>query len=487
MAGMTLLNAFVIENGRAYKVDLYNKKLCIEENTQYSMIIGPNGVGKSCLLRAIIDFWFDYDDYKEYGKITLYRRIHTTRFIIKELTYSLRDKIIRISRNGRRFSCKIEDNDGNIIDDELPTTPNIIAVHYGLFDRFPIKSRKKNRDFYKYVGAKAASNFITANNVVTQILSTLCNIENTNIEENLKLVFMKMGYSPQIRITAKTKKARDHEKISLDGLKQQIQQMINRQNSFFNSAYNKVRDYNETQWQELYCTYELIRRDTNFGILLNWENIGELKKHIMIYRNIYLLKQLLQVDDIDYVFYKDGVGISSNLLSSGELNMLGTVVSIASLVGNDNNIVLIDEPELSQHPNWQMGMISQLNEILADFSCHFIITTHSHLLVSDLPIGMSCVIQMEHNEEGLTTRMIESDTYGWSAEDTLLRVFHTTTDRNKYFGNMVADLLQHIGNNDISRTEVEYQLEFITQVSKHLHDNDPMKLIVETIIKAYQE
>lgn len=486
MRGMTLLNTVVIENDRAYNVDFYNKKINVEDNMRYSMIIGPNGVGKSCLLRAIIDFWFDYDDYRERGKILGYNS-RSSRFFIKELTYCLEGKRISISRNGRRFLFKLWDNDGCILDDEYVSIPNIIAVHYGLYDRFPIKTKKRNRDFYKYVGAKASSNFITANNVMTQILSTLCSIDNIEVEQRLKFVFEKMGYSPQIRIRTTAKKARNVADMSLESMKMQIQRMINRQNSFFNSAYNKVKDYDETQWMQLYGTYELIHGTDTFDLLLNWDNIGELNKNTMIYRNIYLLKQLLLVDSIDYVFYKDGEEISSNMLSSGELNMLGTVISIVSLVGNGNNIVLIDEPELSQHPNWQMGMISQLDDILADFSCHIIIATHSHLMVSDLPLGKSCVIQMEHNGEGLFTRMIESDTYGWSAEDVLLQVFHTTTDRNKYFGNMVADLLQRIGNNNISQAEVETQLEFISMVSKHLHDGDPMKLIVETIVNAYKE
>jgi len=133
-----------------------------------------------------------------------------------------------------------------------------------------------------------------------------------------------------------------------------------------------------------------------------------------------------------------------------------------------------------------MGIISLLNDVLRDFPCHFLIATHSHFLVSDLPMDSSSVIQMDYNkEQGLISRLIEEDTYGWSAEQILLQVFNTSTDRNIYFADIIGKLLERIKDNNISRDDVEKELMFIKRVSEHLHDIDPMKTISKTILDAF--
>lgn len=67
-------------------------------------------------------------------------------------------------------------------------------------------------------------------------------------------------------------------------------------------------------------------------------------------------------------------------------------------------MVLIDEPEISQHPNWQMQIIDMLDKCLSDSKCHFIIATHSHFLVSDLPNYKSSVTYLYQEKVTLSLR-----------------------------------------------------------------------------------
>ena len=49
-------------------------------------------------------------------------------------------------------------------------------------------------------------------------------------------------------------------------------------------------------------------------------------------------------------------------MSSGEFNMLATIVSVAS-VAEKNVLVLMDEPEISLHLNWQQKLIETILEL----------------------------------------------------------------------------------------------------------------------------
>lgn len=167
--------------------------------------------------------------------------------------------------------------------------------------------------------------------------------------------------------------------------------------------------------------------------------------------------------------------------------MLSTVLSISAATNDSHTLILLNEPELSLHPNWQMTLIDNLDRALRDKVCHLLIATHSHMLVSDLPMKRSAVIQMEKDESGnLHATTIPGSTYGWSAEEVLLKVFKTATDRNRYFGERIGKLLEQMGNNTISPNDVKMELKELQEISIHLSDVDPMKMVLDTIVKTYR-
>ena len=86
----------------------------------------------------------------------------------------------------------------------------------------------------------------------------------------------------------------------------------------------------------------------------------------------------------------------------------------------------------------------------------------------------------------LLAKMIGCSTYGWSAEEVLLKVFKTATDRNRYFGERIGKLLEKMGNNSIRPSEVSDELKELQEISIHLSDIDPMKTILNTIVETYK-
>jgi predicted ATP-dependent endonuclease of OLD family len=173
----------------------------------------------------------------------------------------------------------------------------------------------------------------------------------------------------------------------------------------------------------------------------------------------------------------EGQKIDLRSMSSGEIQILTSLLSLASVV-KDNSMILIDEPEISLHPNWQMQYIDLLNKIFkSSRSCHFIIATHSHLLASDIPIESSAILSLKRDLKlDLVSELLDS-TYGLSAENILYNVFGVASVRNFYFESDINRLLDLISNKSKSKNEIQ---KLITKFRKFkIHSNDPLSVIIK--------
>jgi predicted ATPase len=77
-----------------------------------------------------------------------------------------------------------------------------------------------------------------------------------------------------------------------------------------------------------------------------------------------------------------------NHLSSGEQIMFAQLLQISFYLHADENLLFIfDEPEVYLHPNWQKNYLNEVITLLQKFqrNNHFIFTSHSPFLLSDIP------------------------------------------------------------------------------------------------------
>lgn len=107
-------------------------------------------------------------------------------------------------------------------------------------------------------------------------------------------------------------------------------------------------------------------------------------------------------------------------LSSGEL---GTLLRFTKLVTEieRNSIVLIDEPELHLHPSWMISYIYRLKKLFKNYNCHFIIATHSPLLVSNL--NSDDIVILKKTQKALKVEKVEVGTFGVEIDEILSQVF----------------------------------------------------------------
>lgn len=445
----------------------------------YSVLIGCNGVGKSTLLKEMVDFFVDLHAYINNLK---QKMSSANKARLKGVKYHIDGVCCEVIRIGRTFLTKI---DNRFLASKKLRVPSIVACNFGAFDKFPVQkvngSSQTRYDvpYYKYVGAHVNGNMISSSAIAFRLLFALKENMDDRQRQNLSSILDFIGYDHTITLNYSIVLKSKKNGSVYDHVFQHMQ--IDKEYSKLTPAQrsNKVKEL-----YDFYKNREFAKQPTcNYNIDIDKNSLAENEDLNYIYK----LKQYDLVQTASVVFYKNGKQIASEEMSSGEFAMLSMVLSISTAASDSHTLILIDEPELSLHPNWQMTIIDNLDRALKDQVCHLLIATHSHMLVSDLPMNRSSVSQWEKDEDGnLIANRIGENTYGWSAEEVLLKVFKTATDRNRYFGERISKLLEQMGNDTISKGAVADELNELQEISLHLSDVDPMKMVLNTIIDAYK-
>ena len=446
----------------------------------YSVLIGTNGAGKSSLMKEIVDFFIDLHSCVNDPEPKL---TGANKGRLKGISYHIDGVEIGIVRIEKGFAAIVDGHFRNLKELRFPS---VVACHFGAFDKLPTQTvngasqTRYDAPCYKYVGAHVNGSMISSSAITFRLLFALNEKMDDRQRSNICSILDFIGYDHRISLSytlvLKAKK---------DGsVKENITKRVEKDREY-SRLNSKEKNEITTQLYNFYKTKTSTGNarhdyDIDFDKTTNSGSLEELQY-------IYKLKQCDLVSTTNVIFHKQGSDITSEEMSSGEFAMLSTVLSISAAANDPHTLVLLDEPELSLHPNWQMILIDNLDRALKNQVCHLMIATHSHMLVSDLPMKRSNVTQIEKDNQGnLSATTISESTYGWSAEEVLLKVFKTATDRNRYFGERIGTLLEKMGNNTISPKEVKNELNELQEISMHLSDIDPMKQILNTIVETYQ-
>jgi predicted ATPase len=193
------------------------------------------------------------------------------------------------------------------------------------------------------------------------------------------------------------------------------------------------------------------------------------------------LRQLGMISSPEIQLKREG-GYSLQESSSGEYHFFSSIVGLMATVKPTNSLVIIDEPEISLHPNWQMKYLTFLRELFSHSeyaTCHILVATHSHFLISDLKGDSSKIIGLKR--AGREIEIIELpkgiDTFGWSAEEVLYSIFNVRSTRNSFLEYDLTKLVTMINRSSREFQEIK---RILTKVSTLvLSENDPLKIIIE--------
>jgi hypothetical protein len=112
------------------------------------------------------------------------------------------------------------------------------------------------------------------------------------------------------------------------------------------------------------------------------------------------------------------------------------------------------------------------------------IATHSHFLISDLPLGRSHVVHFrEGRKSEIAVEYIEEETHGLSAEDILLNVFDMPSTRNYYLSRNISEALELVAQGKTSSEKYHKLVSSFKRFLPNLKDVDPLKDVIKTLLE----
>ena len=472
-----------------------------------SLVIGLNGSGKSNLLRAIIDIFRELSDYKPKGE----RHAHIHGFFhisymldgfVYEFTNCRDINAIPIKDEARTTYYFIK-NGEPCSASELPLPGKILASSIMLTDKYLVLGKSQKFDLYTYLGVRRTASVAGTRTYVKKTVEYIVNsIERESFIQELKdiLLFLDMKESCLINYEVKSKKDIFHSTFST----QTLIDFYENYGADYNSKPENEKSYAWFGYQ-YYLTIKdqkgLIEAIATFCKKVT----GKMKQkkkgsptQIISYdifdsntltKDFELIQHLYKLDLLSFpniVLQKESERFDFEDSSSGEANFVSSVLGILSNA-EQNSIILIDEPEISLHPNWQMKYVSSLKKMLQQFkSCHIIIATHSHFMVSDIKSETSATIgitfqnildpKTKENRKNYIGTSLEQNTYGWSAEEVLYSIFSVRSVRNYFLEQDLTKLLGLIGQGSKNKEEIGALIQRIEKMP--VSENDPLKEII---------
>lgn len=452
-----------------------------------SLIIGVNGAGKSRALGIITEIFgaLQSESIKrslKYDKYVL-RYYMGGNFIEVEIV----DRQIMIHKN----NVLVDNNNLNL---EQFLFPNkVLALSFMVNDKFIFNPSQDSR--YMYLGLRAASNAVWISTLNNKVAENILNLANGDkLWKIMHAIAEYLDISAKIKISFEFKNnivSRDNKekKDTIDWTNELKSRAgdLSEQNTYRKDSIKRLNDNDYKELSDFLSKSFQENDSIQFDLLIeetsNKNDIDIIQKK---YRLVKLLRDFDFVKNISLSIMKNGEWFSFDDASSGEKNILYSVFAIESNI-EENSIILIDEPEISLHPNWQMKYIGFLKKLFKNYSsCQFVIASHSPYLVSDLDINSSSLILADIKNGTYVSQNIEYSTYAWSVENILYNVFHVRTTGNAYFEMDLREIISYMREDN--REKMPRIKELYDKLSKYtFREEDPLCKILDEVEEYIQK
>ena len=479
------------------------------ESFYSSVLIGSNGTGKSYILRTIIDIFrelhFAITEPKNKrftsGRYNIIYGLEGDVYQYSNIkTFKLSDQP-QFEVAGEEPRTFLKKNDIDISINAAIIPERILASSIMLWDRFPVIS--KDDEFtkeYNYLGIRNENSPSTAGTkqlirkTVEHITSSAIRVDGEQFLNSLRELLVDLRYEKKLSISYVPKYRFMFWKKDLN-YDSFCDMFTNWQKNFTS---RKTEPWGKRYFDKIKENRKLIEQLIEFmnGVnLIPYGSGGRLFEYDILSdysltNSFFIIEHLGKLDLISapsIKFYKANAKFELSKASSGEVQIITALIGILATI-KENSLILIDEPEISLHPNWQMKYMQILRKMFENYkSCHFIIATHSHFIVSDLKGDDSRIIGLRRdNEQGIEKIDLgkSMDTFGWSAEEVLYRIFNVKSTRNYYLENDLYSLVNIVNRNTKEWEKLGKIIDKINALT--LSENDPLKILLEKGTKYYQ-
>lgn len=442
--------------------------------TVVSVLIGPNGCGKSRALSRIIDefvYLASLRNKRKNGRVS--RRSTSAKCFIRyqvsgiECTITREDSGVFCTANQKSTELKY-----------LPFPEQIAAVAHLPADKFWFTKESSNA-FYKYLGLRQSTNLTTTGALEAKVIQSLFRgLGKPGFKDNLKRWLSLAGYTSDLHLLI----APYSEKMISQTFDEVEEAILYRQPQ--GKIHESVDERAKIAFDFFQRMKSLPTAHGNFALSMMELSDKELEFWRHGYDTVRGLKSFGAVSLVFMRGTEDLQACAFSDLSSGEQQIIGTHSRLLAEV-EENSLVVIDEPELSLHPDWQMEYIPTLKSCLRSINgVHVLIATHSHFMVSDVDDKNSSLIMAKKRSAsfGWNFEAFDGDVYGRSPENILYRAFGVATSGNIYVEKDLRDALHMISMEDeYDENKLESIFDRLQQVNGP--DNPAMNVILERIGK----
>lgn len=179
----------------------------------------------------------------------------------------------------------------------------------------------------------------------------------------------------------------------------------------------------------------------------------------------------------------DGDEVQLLDLSSGELSLLCGFLGLAAHL-EEGCVVLVDEPENSLHPEWQLSYVEMLDAVLQSRSgCHYVIATHSPLIVSGFASRGCAILRLDQQP----VRIGDDAVANASPDATLMSAFNVLTPENNFLKQLVLEALTLIEQGRHGEARAQRIAGFLAGFHDDIPDDEPLRDLVRNICLATLE
>ncbi|MHA8102725.1 AAA family ATPase [Aquirufa nivalisilvae] len=158
-----------------------------------------------------------------------------------------------------------------------------------------------------------------------------------------------------------------------------------------------------------------------------------IKRFTSAFDFMFPLKRYKRIENKDnkkeIIFEENGKEMSISKLSSGEKQIVfrGSFL-LKDKESSKGALILIDEPEISLHPNWQLKVLSFFKKLFTNNSgeqtSQIIISTHSPFIIHNANRNDDKIIVLQKDLTGKTVIPKEAKFFGWSNEKLVQEAFN---------------------------------------------------------------
>lgn len=167
-------------------------------------------------------------------------------------------------------------------------------------------------------------------------------------------------------------------------------------------------------------------------------------------------------------------------LSSGEKQLFLRALSLKFLEVN-NSVILIDEPEISLHPQWQRKIIDVYKRI--GNNNQLIIATHSPHVIGSITSNKLRVMTKDINGIRIVDNEILSETYGKSIADILSTTMELNSLRNEDITNKLNKVYELLNKNLYDTDEFKNIFNYLRKYLGDL-DKDIMRIRLDISVRS---